>query len=82
MLISLIPKDCLLNLAIYLQQMFFPHFNNWSRISYGMPNYYSAKLSCKLYENETKFNREGGSRPKFYYVDPSLLTPDKYIGSE
>ena len=38
----------------------------------GAPIYYLAKICQKLHENEE--NWTGGTHPKFYYVDPPLLS--------
>ena len=36
------------------------------------PTYYLAKICRKLHETEENWTE--GARPKFYYVDPPLLT--------
>ena len=50
----------------------------------GVPTYDIAKISQKLHEIERIWTPGGGTRPKFYYVDPPLagdsnlhFTPEK-----
>ena len=39
----------------------------------GVLTYYLAEFRQKLHENEENWTERGGSRPKFYYVDPPLV---------
>ena len=47
--------------------------------SRGAPTYDFAKFSEKLHEIERIWTPSGGARPKFYYVDPPLVTLVKVI---
>ena len=45
----------------------------------GVPIYDFAKYSQKLHEIERIWTPRGGTHPKFYYVDPPLITLTRWL---